>query len=262
MRTTLKYTYSILYSHKYLLFSIPLVALITYCALFYYSNSNTLELISEIYSRENEINYKSAILLSQMPYFQESVVLVLFLPFFHLLFSQKLFARSYEITLPVNPRQRFSAYILIAISIYLFNFIIIAILNYLIQWHFQSTYLQVVTDGYEKFGYLYNSLNTESILFNSSATQKILKFSSIFFILLPIYLVGSLYFKKYSLLIFISLIFFLSVISEKIGRMIWVGDFKPINNFSYLTTYSTAILIPIAICFYLAFYNLLKEREA
>lgn len=261
MNIAIRYTKTILKGNKYLLLSVPIVALIGFVGLFVLTHSGALQQIALL---SNAAEPERSYLLMQLAsgrFYNESVALVLILPFLHLLFFQQLYTRPLDFNLPINPMARFWSYILTSASIFVYNWIIIILLNLLLQFYLQFNYLDEIRTRYEEFGYLYTQIPINSILFNSAIIPFISVLGLAFFAFLPIYLVGILYFKKHSRVKGLLLAICIVSISGYIGRALWNDTEIHINNKFYLQNYPFLIVFIISILFYSAFFQLIKNKE-
>lgn len=261
MRTSLLYTKTILSGNRYLLISVPLLAIIGFFALFLLTWNHSFDLMEATISDAGIVDYNAAMQLAGYSYFEPSIVLVFVLPLAHLLLLQKLYYRLYELTLPVSPAQRFLSYLFTAAIIYIANLLIIMLLNYLTQVYFQSRYLEVCTEAFDKLGYLYEGIRENSILNNANVNYPLMKIGLFFFVLLPLHLYALLYFRKYSLLKFIGIITVLMTIGIYFLNKVWSGHPYYINNESYVELFPIILYLLASIACYVGFYFLLKEKE-
>lgn len=261
MRTSLLYTKSILLGNRYLSFSIPLLATIGFVGVFLLSENEIFGLLNNTISPSGAVDYDAAMKLAKYTFYDLSLILVGVLPLIHLLFLSKLYYKSYELTLPVSPAQRYLAYLFTAAIIYVSNLLIIMLLNYLMQVYLQTRYMEVCTEAFDKLGYLYEGIRENSILNNANINYSLLKFGGFFFALLPIYLYALLYFRKYSLLKFIGIYTLAVIIGALILEKVWSGTTYYINNESYVELFPLVALLLASLACYVGFYFLLKEKE-
>lgn len=261
MRTSLLYTKSILLGNRYLLISIPLLAIIGFVGIFMLSENEIFGLLDNTISSSGAVDYEAAMELAKYSFYDFSVILVVFLPLIHLLLLHKLYYKFYELTLPVSPSQRYLAYLFTAAIIYVANLLIIMLLNYLMQVYLQSRYLEVCTEAFDKMGYLYEGIRENSILNNAMINYSLLKFGWFFFALLPIYLYALLYFRKYSLLKFIGIYTVAIIIGALFLERVWSGTTYHINNESYVELFPVVAFLLASLACYVGFYFLLKEKE-
>lgn len=262
MRTSLLYTKTILLSNRYLLISVPLLAIIGFFGLFLLTCNRTLNVMEATISGAGIVDYHAALQLAKESYFDASIILVCLLPLIHLLLFQKLYYKFYELTLPVSPVQRFFAYMFTALVIYIANLLIIMLLNYLMQVYVQSRYLEVCTEAFDKLGYIYESINENGILNNSNINYPLMRFGLFFFVILPAHLYALLYFRKYSLLKFIGIITVFMIIGIYFVSKVWSRYTYYINNESYVELFPIVLCLLASIACYVGFYYLLKEKEA
>lgn len=261
MKIALQYTFSILKTHKYLWFSIPLLALLLYVFFFYITQNTVLNYISSItYSSGNE-QLKFAIFLASRQPFIESIALVVLLPPIHLSFMQKVNKSAFEFNLPISPASRFLSYILLAAIIYLYNLFFITGFNYLMQLYMQVNYSEIINQAYDKFGYLYTEIPRKSIINNAVVNPMLMYGGLTFFLLLPLYYIGLFYFKKHSWIKFVGILLALLTFFNFLKRMLWYNSTLMINNQTYLEYYPIVIAIVTAGMLYIALFHLLKGKE-
>lgn len=260
MRTSLLYVKTIFLGQKYLLISIPVFALVAFVGLFYLTNEQTITLIDAL-TESSAVNYDLAIQLSQRKFFRESFVLVFILPLIHLLFFQKLFYKPYEFTLPIGPGARYLSYMLVGLIIFLSNLLILILFNYILQVYLQTQFLSVCQEAYNKLGYLYESIPNTSILHNGNVSTELIKFGSLFILLLPVCYIVQLYFHKNSILKFTAIIATSIIVGRFYSRHVWANYNGYINNEEYIQTYPFVLITCAAILCFIGFYYLLKDKE-
>ncbi len=262
MKAALNYALLIFKGNKSIFTSILLVAFAGFGIIFYLTNSNTLSILSEKNGFDTAKNYITAVQLAERTYFESSPILAILFPILNLIILQKIIYNPIEFTLPLSTKDRFFGIIIFCSLVFLINLIFIVLCNYFIQFYFQFNYLDLAKEGYDKLGYLYTKIPENSILYNANINLDVLKYSFIFFLFLPVYLVGILYFRKYSrlisILIFIAYVYLSSLVMEHL----WAGGFTQfINNEAYVKAYPYVLGSIAAIFAYISFYYLLKEKE-
>ncbi|MEI5984546.1 MULTISPECIES: hypothetical protein [Sphingobacterium] len=262
MKAALNYALLIFKGNKSILTSIILVALIGFGILFYFSNHNTLSILSEKNGFDTAKNYITAVQLAERTYFNSAPFLAVLLPFLNLIILQKNIYNPVEFTLPLKTIDRFFGIVIFCSFVFLLNLILILLCNFVVQLYLQFNYLDLAKEGYDKLGYLYTEIPDNSILYNANINLDVLKYSFIFFLFLPIYLVSILYFRKYSRIkstfIIIAYIFFSDLAMDKL----WSGAHSQyINNETYVKAYPFVLGSIAAIFAYISFYYLLKEKE-
>lgn len=99
MKPIINYLNCIFASHKYLIFSIPLFALVLYgIGLFFFSG----EIWELLKNSPAKLDDNALISISKIEFTSWTVSLVIFLPFLHLLFIPNLFYKTYDFTLPIS----------------------------------------------------------------------------------------------------------------------------------------------------------------
>jgi len=258
MRTISLYLKCIFASHKYLLFSIPLIAVIVFMAGLYFASK---PVFSSMMTESSSITNDILINMASLDSLRWSVILVIGLPFFHFMLLPKLFYKSYDFILPISSTQKLTAYVLLALIISLYNYLIVLALNYAVEVFFRYKYWDAVIQAFDRKGFLYTTIEEDSIFFNGSLTLKMLPHLIMIFILFPIFLFSAIFFRKYSLLISAGILVIGIFTGSYIGRLLWEGYSKMISNPVYLGIHNWApILISTLLC-YIGFYYFLKEKE-
>lgn len=258
MKTVFQYLNCIFASHRYLLISIPVIAIITYaiCMIFVSNDISTYLLLPK-----GEINDNLLIDLAYSNNIKWSFGLIVGLPFLHLTFISNLFYKSYDFTIPINSWQKLTAYLLIGIFILIFNFLIILGLNYIIEIYFRQQYWDEVIAALDRQGILYTEISKYSIFYTGSFTIQSAHMALLFFLFYPYFLFAALYFKKYSLVISAAIMLTGVALGVYISSIIWDGYSYHISNLSYMTFYSWVPSFTATFITYLGFYYFLKEKE-
>lgn len=268
MKDILLYLRVILGSHKYLWISVPVVAVIVwFLGLFLFDNTILINL-----SKLNDITAQAErdqllFSLASRSKLELTILFTTLLPLVNLFFIKNLFQKDYYFSIPISIVKKFIALILLGIIIYILNFIVISLLNFGLGSYLQHNYFEELMQGYEKAGYLYYRIRDDSIFYNGLINLENLKNGYIYLIILPAYYVMILYFKKYSLLIFTTvLIICIPMFIININK---IGDLFGLNqSMSYkihndvLTGYYKLFLYLLsAVIFNFSFYMLLKDKE-
>lgn len=261
MKMTLHYVKNIFYSHKYLAVSLPLFAFIGYVGLFIFTKKNVLDWIELINSLPNP-SPKQILELSSISAFNDSIALVIFLPFIQLFFLGKLFYRSYEFTLPLQAWQKYVAYLLVAIVVFIINLLCIVFANYLLEWYLQKDYLSMLQQAFDDSGYIYQEIPKYNILHNSFVNKEVISLGSfVFFSILPFFLAAQLLFQKYSFIKSLLIAVGLIVLGRMFSTHMWSKHFTYINNEQYISIYQVMIIIIPALLCYIGFYYFFKDKE-
>lgn len=258
MKTISKYLKCIFASHTYLIFSIPLIALILYIAGLYFLSKSVWGFLT---MPSSMVNDDALVGMSKLTFLSWSAGLVIFLPFLHMLFLPKVFYKTYDFILPISSLQKIISYVIISLLIFLYNFIIILILNYGVEYIFRIRYLENITAAFDRQGLLYTEIGKATIFNNGKYSFEFLKLSYLFYIIYPFGLFAALQFRKYSLIISTAIFIAIITIGIYIRGSIWEGYATPITNENYYVFYNVVpLLIATALC-YIAFYYFLKEKE-
>ncbi|MGO1520652.1 MAG: hypothetical protein ACTHZ1_02715 [Sphingobacterium sp.] len=263
MKTSIWYTRNIIRCNRYLFVSVPLIALIAYFGSFYLLEFNSIPLLKEALavSADEQTNYKSAVSLATRTHFYSSALLVIFLPFLHLTFIQQLYYNPIELTLPIATWQRFASFLMVSTFVFILNLTVICGLNYALQLYLQHMVLDNATTGYSMLGYLYTRIPSDSILYNASANRACLTIGLFFFLLLPLYLIGTLYFSKYSRVKSTLIAIGFLVIGYYLNNLIWEGETAYINNEAYVSLFPYVIGALTSLLLYCGLLNLIKKKE-
>ncbi len=258
MKTVSQYLNSIFASHRYLLISIPVIAIISYsiCLIFVSNDISTYLLMPK-----SEIDDNMLINLVDSNNIKWSFALIVGLPFIHLTFISSLFYKSYDFTIPMNSWQKLTAYLLIGLFILLYNYLIILGLNYIIEIYFRQQYWDEVIAALDRQGKLYTEISKYSIFYIGSFTIISAPMALLFFLFYPYFLFAALYFRKYSLVISAAILLTGVALGVFISSRIWDGFSYHISNLSYMTFYSWVPSFAAALITYLGFYYFLKEKE-
>lgn len=261
MNIAIRYTQTILKGNKYLLLSVPIVALIGYFVVFLLSNQSTIENIQALSTETVHKNYPLLFTFSEKGAFVQSVALVILLPFLHLAFLQDLYPRPLDFNLPIGPKNHFLSYILLSIVVYVYNLLIICLFNYLLQFYLQFRFMDDVKEAYDVLGYLYTNIPENTLLFNGQINSLVFMVGLTFFALLSVFLVGILYFQKYSRVKSIIFIIVFMTLSSYIGNWLWPEPHVYINQEFYVQNYPIFIWCLVSLLLYFALYHIIKNKE-
>ncbi|MFZ4262621.1 hypothetical protein ACFRAE_11300 [Sphingobacterium sp. HJSM2_6] len=266
MKEILLYLRAILGTHKYLWVSVPVLAVLVWFVGFYLFEMtafrNLIKLNDTTLQNERD---KLLYSLASRNKFELSIIFTSFLPLVHLYFIKNFFYKDYHFAIPISIGKKFVAFISFGIIIYIINFIVISLLNYGLAKYLQLNYYDELMQAYEKAGYIYYRIREDSIFYNGKVNLENLKNSYLYLIIIPAYYLMILFFKNYSLLIFIAALSIaipsLIISIQKIENLIGYGFSYNFYN-ETLTYYYTFFHYLITACiFNYAFYMLLKDKE-
>lgn len=263
MKTSIWYTRNIVRCNRYLFASVPLIALIAYFGSFYLLEFNSIPLLKEALaaSTDEQSVYKSAVSLATRTHFHSSALLVIFLPFLHLTFIKQLYYNPIELTLPIAPWQRFASFLMLSTFVFTLNLTVICALNYALQVYLQYKVFDNAIIGYSMLGYLYTSIPSDSILYNASANRACLSIGLFFFLLLPLFLIGTLYFSKYSRVKSTLIAVGFLITGYYLKSLIWKGETAYINNETYISFFPYVIGALTSLLLYCGLLNLIEKKE-
>lgn len=258
MKPIINYLNCIFASHKYLIFSIPLIALVLYgIGLFFFSR----EIWDLLKNSPAKLDDNALISISNIGFMKWTVSLVIILPFLHLLFIPNLFYKTYDFTLPISAGQKLASYIIITLIIALYNSLFILLMNFSIEAILKTLYLNDILEAFDRKGLLYTEISKYSVFHNSKWTLVFFTKLYLIFLFFPFCLFAGLYFRKYSLLISAAFIVFGAIIGVTIRSLIWNGYSERITNQFYIDFYDWGPLLLATILCYIGFYYFLKEKE-
>lgn len=262
MKPIFYYLRTIYYSHRYLLFSIPLIAVVLWLISLYFFSNGAYDIIFNYQTFSTKVGEESLLVeLPNLPFFSYSQVLILILPFLYLMFIQSNFYKSYDFTLPINSGKKLIAYIILGLMIFLYNYLFILIFNYAVEIYFQNKFYDVVMRAFDNKGVLYTSIPRHSIFYNGKMTLEMFDQIKVFLTIYPFFLFGCLLFQKYSLLKSLAILVSLAILGKYISTCFWPGQFYKIINPTFFLIYGWGPPLTASIICYMAFYNFLKEKE-
>lgn len=262
MRTTLQYLRTLYKGQQSFLYAVPLLCLIVWLAGVFFLSMGMLDVITNYNSYKSAVGESNLLLaLDGQQFFEWSNPLILILPFIHLTFIATNFYKSYDFTLPISAGQRLTAFIIVALVVFLYNYAIVLLLNYGVEFFFRYNFLEAMKQAYVENGLLYEPISKNSIFFNGSQTLKMFRLIIGFAIMLPFYFYGILLFKKKSLIKSVGILILLFMIGSYISNYFWNGNHYMItnSNFYFVSNY-LVYLIAMLIAF-VGFYYYLKEKE-
>ena len=258
MKTVFQYLNCIFASHRYLLISIPVIAIIIYLVGLIFASNN---ISTYFLTAKSEISDNMLINLVDSQNIRWSMALIIGLPFLHLTFISNVFFKSYDFIIPMNSLQKLTSYLLLGLLILMYNFLIILGLNYMLEFYFRHQYWDEVIAALDRQGLLYTKISKYSIFYNGSFTLQSARMSLLFFLFYPYFLFAILYFRKYSLVISAAILLAGVALGIIISTSIWEGYSYNISNLSYMTFYSWVPSFTATLITYIGFYYFLKEKE-
>ena len=258
MKPIINYLNCIFASHKYLIFSIPLIAFVLYGIGLFFLSGEIWELLK---NSPVKLDDNALISISNIGFMNWTVSLIILLPFLHLLFIPKLFYKTYDFTLPISAGQKLASYIIIALIITLYSSLFILFMNFSIEAILKTLYWNEIMEAFDRKGLLYTEISKYSVFYNTKWTLVFFTKLYIIFLFFPFCLFAGLYFRKYSLLISAALIVFSVILGVSLRTLIWNGYSQRITNQFFINFYDWGPLLLATILCYIGFYYFLKEKE-
>src|SRR5690606_8993791 len=138
-------------THRYLIFSIPIIAVLLYgIGLYFFSHERLLALKQA----SAKLGDDQLIAISEIGFMRWTLGLLIVLPFLHLLFLPKVFYKIYDFTLPISAGNRLTSYILIALFITIYNSLLVLLMNFSIEAIFKARYMTDILEAYDHKGLL------------------------------------------------------------------------------------------------------------
>lgn len=256
MKTISQYIKCQFATNRYMIFSIPIVAII-----FFLLGIITTDLGNYIFVDKSQLSSSMILGLRDIKHLSWSLILIIVAPFLHLMFIAGVFRKTYDFIIPINSGQKMISYIIIAALISIYNYLIILGLNYIVEFYFRQNYLEQVIQTIDENGMLNTEISKYSVFYTGSLALGYFKHLMVIFLIFPFFLYAILYFKKYSILISAGILTFAIVIGLYISTFFWEGYFTYIANQTYVSIYRWVPLLFATALGYIGLYYFLKEKE-